>query len=220
KTIGQRGGMNILLLPVILLTVFFLTAVGFGLWAFTSRQDFKDNSDKKVAAAVAKAQSDTQAADAAQYAEQSKQPLDTYIGPSAFGNITVKYPKTWSAYVIENDKAASPVNAYFHPNFVPDPTNRTNAFALRVQLVTQSYDSVINGYTSQVQSKQVTIAPYKLAKVPSVVGSRIEGQIQPTKQGTMIVLPLRNMTLEIWTESNSFVADLDNNILPNLSFQP
>jgi hypothetical protein len=96
----------------------------------------------------------------------------------------------------------------------------TKTFALRVELVQQSYETVLNTFRQQVATSKVTIAPYTLEKVPSVVGSRVEGQITPKKQGTMIILPLRNMTLKIWTESNDFKGDLDTHILPNLSFVP
>lgn len=218
--LDQRGAINVLLVPLIIAVMFFLAAGGFGFWAFASRQDYKNNSDQKAAAAAAKQQTATQAADATKYAEDAKKPFDTYIGPAAYGNITVNYPKTWSAYVIENDTGGNPVNGYFHPGFVPSVTNTANNFALRVQLVQSSYDSVVQQYKSALTASQVTIQPYTLPKVPSVVGVRVEGQIQPRKQGVMIVLPLRNMTLQIWTESNDFKADLDTNILPNLSFVP
>jgi len=214
----ERGALNALVLPLILLFLFFMGAMGFGLWAFSGRQDFKNNVDQKIAVAVSAAQKDTQASDAKQYAEQAKQPYDTYIGPSAFGNINLKYPRTWSAYVAEDSTNSTPVDGYFHPNFVPDLGNDNNNYALRVQVVQQSYDSVLQQYDGQVTNKQLTVAPYSLPKVPSVVGSRLEGQISDTKQGVMIVLPLRNMTLKIWT--TAYQPDLDNTILPNFSFQP
>lgn len=216
----QRGALNILVIPLILLLLFLATSLGFGIWAYGSRQDYKDNVDQKIAAAVKVAQGQQQQTDAKQYAEQAKQPYDSYIGPSAFGNINLKYPKTWSAYVVEDATNSNPIDGFFHPNFVPDATRNQNNFALRVQVTQTSYDNVLQQYGGQVDSKQLTVAPYSLPKVPSVVGSRLEGQLDEGKQGVMIVLPLRNMTLKIWTESNDFKADLDNNILPNFTFQP
>lgn len=216
----ERGAINILLMPLILVAVLFVAATGFGIWAFGSRTDYKNNSDQKVAAGVDEAIKATEAADAVKYAEEAKKPYDTYIGPAAFGNITVSYPKTWSAYVVEAESGGSPVNAYFNPKFVPSAADRDSTFALRVELVSQSYDKVVQSFSSQIKTNKVTVEPYKLAKVPSVVGSRIEGQITSTKQGSMVIVPLRNMTLKIWTESNDFKADLDTHVLPNLSFVP
>jgi hypothetical protein len=221
KSLDSRGVMNVLVLPLILVSVFFVLISGFAFWAFSSRQDYKNHSDKKSAEAASVAQKDAQTADAAKFAQQAKQPLVSYIGPAAYGNITVRYPKTWSAYVQESQNGTStPINGYLQPAFVPDVGNIDNSFALRIQLVTQSYDTVMSSFNGLMQTKKVAVAPFTLDKVPSVVGSRVEGQIKPTKQGSMVVLPLRNMTLEVWTESNDFVNDLNTNILPNLSFVP
>ncbi|HUS26778.1 MAG TPA: hypothetical protein VMY99_05525 [Nevskiaceae bacterium] len=221
KTLGQRGALNVLLIPFILLFLILMGTGGFGLWAYGSRQDYKNNVDQKVTAAVAAAKQEQQKADAAQYAEAAKSPFDTYIGPSAFGNITIKYPKTWSGYVLDTAKSASnPVDAFFAPNIVPNASSETSVFSLRVQLTQQSYDQVLGQFSAQIKTGGATVAAYSLPKVPSAVGSRVEGQITTKKQGVMIILPLRNMTLKIWTESNDYKADLDNNILPNLTFQP
>jgi hypothetical protein len=219
--LSQRGAINVLLIPFILIILFFFGAAGFGVWAFMSRADYKNNSDQKAAAAAAKQDQATQASDATKYAEQEKKPFDTYIGPAAYGNITVNYPKTWSAYVIENgNSGGNPINGYFHPKFVPSVTDINNSFALRVQLVQNSYDSVLKQFQSQLTAGTVTIQPYSLPKVPSIIGVRVEGQIEAKKQGVMIILPLRNMTLQVYTESNDFKGDLDTNILPNFSFVP
>lgn len=220
STLNQRGALNVLAIPLIMLSILFLGAAGFGVWAFVSRAEYKDRSDQKAAAAAAVQKERTQAEDNARFAEESKKPYDTYIGPSAFGNITVNYPKTWSGYVVAVQNASNPVNAYFQPKIVPSVTDPEYNFALRVELVQQSYDSVLGQYESNIKAGKAKIEPFKLAKVPSVVGSRIEGQITTRKQGTMIVLPLRNMTLKVWTESNDFKGDLDTHILPNLSFIP
>lgn len=218
--LNQRGAINMLLIPLIIVLLFFMGSLGFAFWAFSERQHYKTESDQEVAAAVQTAIKATQDTDAKKYAEEAKEPYDTYIGPAAYGNITVNYPKTWSAYVAEAERGGNPVTGYFQPNVVPSITDQENTYALRIELVQRSYDSVLSQFKTLAKTSKVTVAPYKLDKVPSVVGSRIEGQITPKKQGTMIVLPLRNMTLKIWTESNDFKGDLDTHILPNLSFVP
>jgi len=218
--LNSSGAVNILLVPLILVVILLFGAAGFGIWAFTSRADYKNNSDKKAAAAAQEARQAQEVTDAAKYAEEIKQPYDSYIGPAAFGNITVNYPKTWSAYVVENERGNTPVSAYFQPKTVPSVADPDNTFALRVELVQTTYQSVLDQFKARLDKGVATIQPYTLAKVPSVVGSRIEGQITERKQGTMVVLPLRNMTLKIWTESNDFKGDLDTHILPNLSFVP
>lgn len=210
--------MNMLLIPLIAATVLLIAAISFGGWAFSSRQDYKDHSDRKSAIAASAAVKATQASDATKYAEEAKNPLKQFVGPSQYGSITAHYPKTWSGYVIQN--SATPLSAYFMPDVVGDIQNQDAAYALRIQVISQSYASALQLYDAQVQSKKVTVAPYSLPKVPSVVGSRIDGQISTHNQGTVIVIPLRNLTMLISTESQNFEPDFNNIILPNLSFSP
>lgn len=218
----QRGQLNSLLIPLILVILLLGGAVAFGVWAFNSRQDYKNNADQKITAAQAATKQQTQNTDAAAYAEAAKKPLKNYAGPASFGGVTVQYPKTWSAYVIENATSSTPINGYFQPNFVPDVGSATNAFWLRVQLNQTAYNTIMNSYAGGVQGGQITVAPYSLPKVPSVTGSILTGKINADgdKSGTMILLPLRSSTLEIWTESTDALADFNSNILPNLSFSP
>ena len=128
--------------------------------------------------------------------------------------MNVTYPKTWSAYVKSNNNV---FNAYFHPDFVPTTDSQTNNFALQVQVLQQSYSSVLSSFNGQ---QGVAVKPYALPKVPKVVGVRVDGKIGSNKTGSMIVLPLRGSTLQIFTQSDQFKADFDNIILPGFSFNP
>lgn len=208
------------LVPLIVVFVLFIAAAGFGVWAFMGRQDYKDNSDQKSAAAAQEARVKTQAEDAAKYAEEAKSPYKTFIGPPDFGSITVQYPKTWSAYAVQGARGSTPLDAYFHPDVVPDVNAEASVFALRIEVVDQAYDQVLNQFESGVEAGEVSVAPYKLAKVPSVIGSRVTGQIESDKRGTMVLFPLRNVTLKVWTETDQYLGDFDNIILPNMTFVP
>jgi hypothetical protein len=219
KVLDKRGEMNVLLIPLILLVLLLIGAAVFGVWAYNGRQDYKNNVDQKVAIATQAAQKDTQAKDAKQYAEVAKQPLKTYVGPSAYGSVHISYPKTWSG-VADTSDDGTPLDAYFDPDIVPGLNDPSAIFALRVQVVSSSYDDVLSGFSGQVESKQVTAAPYALPSVPGIVGTRLDGQITDSKQGSMVVLPLRDKTLQIWTESSQYLNDFNTNILPHISFSP
>jgi hypothetical protein len=219
-TSRQGGYISGMLVSLTACAVLLVSSLGFGMWAFTSRQDYKNNSDQKAAKAAAEAKKATQAEDAVQYAEAAKSPIKSHVGPSQFGAITVQYPKTWSAYIVEEGRGSLPVNDYFHPDVVPNAGNKDNAFALRVQIVDQAYDRVIDSYNNDVKAQKVTAKPYALPKVPNTVGLRIDGQIDDNKRGSMVIIPVRNMTLKLWTESQDFVADFDKYIVPNFTFSP
>src|SRR5579872_3110117 len=207
KRLNQRGSSTALLLSLVTVSVLLVAALSFGGWAWSKEQKYKNHSDQLVAQAVASEKQSVQKADAASYAEAAKQPLKTYVGPSAYGSLQVAYPKTWSAYVAEDATSGSPVDGYFEPNVVPNVTDQTSIFALRVQVVATSYDQVLQEFTSAVQQKTATVTSYALPRLPQVVGVRIDGTIAQNKQGSMIVLPLRDKTLKIWTEASQFESD-------------
>lgn len=208
-----------LLVPLIVVVLLLVAVAGFGAWAFMERQDYKNNSDQKAAAAAAETKTATEAADALKYAEEAKSPLKTFVGPSDFGSVTVQYPKTWSGYVIEDGNSA-PLNAYFHPDVVQDVEKQESIYALRMEIVEDSYDQVLSEFTSAAEQGQATVSPYKLAKVSSVVGSRVDGQLEQNKRGSMVLFPLRNVTLKVWTETDQYISDFNDIILPNLTFSP
>lgn len=216
----QGGYVSGVLIALIAVSVLLAGALGFGGWAFVSRQDYKNNSDQKVEAAADQRQAETEAADAVKYAEEAKNPLETHKGPDQFGSIIVQYPKTWSGYVQETGEGGTPVDNYFHPKVVGDIDNKDNSFALRIQVVDKTYDNVLKSYQGDVDKKRLKASPFALPKVKDVVGTRLTGEIERKKQGSLVILPLRNMTLVVWTESPNYLTDFNKIILPNLVFSP
>lgn len=216
----MRGHLNALLIPLILITLLLFGALGFGYWAYAGRQDYKDNVDEKIAAANQVEDQRITNTLNKQFAEKEKNPLTTYNGPEAFGSMAIKYPKTWSSYVAVNNQSSSAVDGYFYPGAVPDITNTSNSYALRVQVVSQSPSDLMQRYQGNVQAGTIKVRPYSLPMVPKVIGNYLTGQIQDQKQGQMVVLPVRNQTLLIWTESSAYQNDFNNIILKNFSFLP
>ncbi|HPR09062.1 MAG TPA: hypothetical protein PLT04_00650 [Candidatus Saccharibacteria bacterium] len=192
----------------------------FGAWSFGERSTYKSKSDQLVATAVAENTKKVQAEEAVKYAEAAKNPLKTYVGPDAYGSVRMEFPKTWSAYNQGIPNGATPVDVFLNPDIVPPVNAQDATFALRVQVLASTYSSVLGQYTAQQRTGKVTVAPFRLTAVPSVVGSRVDGQITPKKQGSVIILPLRDKTLKVWTESETFMNDFNNIILPKLSFVP
>ncbi len=222
QLIGQRGEASVLLIPVIVLAILFVAAGSFATWAYSGRQDYKNNADAKITAAVNANTKSVQTKDAAQYAEAAKNPLATYTGPDAYGSVKISYPKTWSAYV-DTTNSGTPLNAYFHAGYVPSIDSQ-QTYNLRVEVSSQSYSSVLASYSGQVKSGKITAAPYSFPTVPSVVGTKLAGAVVQNQtnggSGTLVLVPLRSTTLEVWTESNDYLSDFNTYILPNLTFSP
>ncbi len=221
KKYADQQGSAMLMGLVIAFAALFVLATGVGVWAFMSRQDYKNNSDAKVTTAVAANTQKVQADDKVKYDEEAKSPLTTYVGPEAYGSVHLSYPKTWSAYVVTNSSSA-PLDAYFHASYVPGLDTR-QPYQLRVQVVDRAYDKELDRYKSAVKSGSAQAAAYSLPKVPKVVGTRLTGTISPDSQpvtGSLVLLPLRDKTLAIWAESNDYLNDFNTYVLPNVTFSP
>jgi hypothetical protein len=217
---NEYGAVNGLLLPLLVAVLLLIGAVVFGFWAYGSRQDYKDNVDAKITTAVAAAKQAESTSKEKEFAERDKNPLRTYTGPSEFGSIGIQYPKTWSAYVADDAEGSPFVDGYFQPSVVPDIQSENSIFALRVQVVDSSYSEELQNFSDDVTSGKLSVQPYAAPKVPKIVGSKISGQLTDKISGEKVLLPLRDKTLEIWTESNQYIPDFENIILANLTFQP
>ena len=153
-------------------------------------------------------------------AEAAKSPVAVYKGPDTYGTVVVSYPKTWSAYVDSTGRGQALLDGYFAPLVVPSISDKGSVFALRIQVLNQAYASVVQQQTSAQQSGKVTISPYSLPKVPSVVGVKVVGNISSEKSGTLIILPLRDKTLQISTEGTQYLNDFNTYVLPSATFSP
>ena len=217
---NQDAAINGLVISLILTVLLLVGALGFGAWAFSGRQDYKNNVDSKINTAVAVAVSHEDKVKNAQFAEDAKKPLKVYQGPEAYGSMMISFPKTWSAYVDDSGKGNALVDGYFAPGTVPAITGDNSVFALRVQVTNQSYAQTLQSFADQQQTGKVTVSAYALPKLPKIVGVEAVGQINDQTSVTMVVLPLRSQTLQIWTEGTQYLNDFNSNILPNFTFSP
>lgn len=219
NTTHERGGAATAVVIILLIILSIGTGV-FGAVYYMQAQDYKQNVASKVASAVAENTKKVQAEDAKNFAEEAKQPLKQFVGPDQFGSLHLNYPKTWSNYAVVTSNSATPVNIYLQPDYVTSVSDTTSTFAVRAQVTTIPMSQVIAQYGQLQKTGAVKVSPYELPKNKGVIGSRIDGQLEQNKRGSMIILPLRDKTLKIWTESESFLNDFNNIILPNASFSP
>lgn len=225
KKYDQSGSASSVV-AIFLLVIALVAVAGFAYWAFTGRQDYKNNVDKKIAAAVTKAKADQSSHDNDIFAEQAKSPYRQYIGPAVYGSVAFHYPRTWSAYVDETS-STDPIKGYFHPNIVPSITgqnNQTTQFALKVELLGSDYSTVVGEYDSAIMQgdvKAIAYLPPQMKHVPGVqIGTKLDGMISQDVSGSMVIIKVRDKTLKIYTESPKYLGDFNNIVLNSLSFRP
>ncbi|HET9721661.1 MAG TPA: hypothetical protein VFP32_01375 [Candidatus Saccharimonadales bacterium] len=221
-----RGGSSAKYIVTIVILVLLLVAVAvFGYWAFSGRQDYKNNAQQKIDKAVSIAKQQQAADLQKQFDQQSKSPYKVFKGSPTYGTVTFNYPKTWSAYV-DSTSSSEPINAYFNPDQVPGLNSRS-AFALRVELESTDYSQVVqqfNSYISQGKVAAQAYLPPKLKNVTNAVpGTLFSGHVNlgdSTQNGELLVIKVRDKTLEVYTESNDYLNDFNNAVLSSLSFVP
>lgn len=211
----QAGAINPLMFSLVMSVVLLVISVGFGAWAYVSRQDYKNNTDQKIEQAVAVAVERTKTEKDNEFIEREKEPLKQYKVPSDLGSISLSYPKTWSGQAEVKDGTGVFI---FHPDVIN--IAEETVYALKISVENTSYEEEVLKLDQQVREGKAKAVVYKLPKVPNVLGVRINGEIGEGKQGSMIMLPLRDKTIKISTESQSFLGDFNKFILPNLSFSP
>lgn len=220
KKLNQSGLVDVYAILFGMSTILLLMALGFGGWAFVERQDYKNNVDQKVAQAIDVALADQKILLDAEAAERAKSPYEQYTTPAEFGSVKIVYPRTWSAHVNESPGASVPVNAYFNPGYVP-ATNANESFALRLQVSNQTADQLLTNYQSSITQGTAIANAFVAKNVPGASsGWKIDGDIAPNRKGSIVLIPLRDKTISIWTESEAYSADLTNIVLENLTFSP
>jgi hypothetical protein len=206
-----------LIIALVIFVLGFFASSGFGFWAYAEMQDYKNNVDQKVATAVQAAVKVAEETKEKEFLERSKSPYKTYKTPATFGSVEITYPKTWSASI---DEQGNGVSGYFHPDYVPGPKSET-AFALRLEVLDQPYDKILGQYDGEARKGTVKVVPYKAERVPSVLGARVDGEIERGIRGSAVVFPLRDKSIRISTySSQSFGVDFADPVLKQLIFTP
>lgn len=214
----QVGGLNVLLILLIISLLLFFGAFGFGLWAYMGMKDYKDNADKKIVTASMVAVEKNSTEKDNEFLEKEKQPTRTYKSAAVLGSVTFDYPKTWSGYFKETDKDLSLI---MQQGLVSG--DQKSLYPLRVEVLNSAYDTNIKNFEANVKTGKLKATAFRLAKLPDVLGTRFDGEIAGGSNiinGTVILLPQREKTLKISTEFVENIGDLNNIILPSLTFTP
>lgn len=217
----KKSGPPLILfiIPIVLLVIGLVFTGVYAMNIAAERDDYKNNVDEKIEVAVEEAKAEQKEELEAEFIEREKSPFRRYRAPAEMGGIRIDYPKTWAAHVNEQGKGKTELEGYMHPSFVPG-TDSGTSFALKMEVIAKPYDKELSGYQSKAKRGQVRISPYSLPKVPSVLGARVDGEVERDFRGSAVLFPLRDKTIRITTLSPSFVGDFNNIILPNLSFTP
>jgi hypothetical protein len=201
----QRGAVNVWLILSIVFGVTTIAAAGFFVWAYTNYQDQKNNVDTKISAAVAVAQKEQADKDEANFLQRDKEPKRQFVGPDDYGRLMFDYPKTWSVFVNKDASDSQAFEAYLNPVSVP-PLGASTQYALRVTIESREYDTVVESYSSYVKSGDLTSSA---VQADEVGGTRLDGKFSESIRGSAVIFKIRDKTVTIRTDANTFKSDFD-----------
>jgi len=201
---AQKPSKKWLIIAVIFIVTTVL-ALGAGGWALYNYFDQKDNVDAKVSVAVIDAVKVQADKDAADFLEKEKQPNRQFAGPDDYGRLSFDYPKTWSIYVDQDATSGDRYVSYFNPVSVPPVSDKTQ-YALRVTIEQKDYEKVLAGYDSLVKKGDLKSSA---VKADGTDGTRLEGNFTKDIRGSAVVFKIRDKTVTVRTDAETFRGDFD-----------
>lgn len=202
---NDSGAIQSSTIIVVVLTVLLVGVGAFGVWSYLQWQDQKTDVDGKISLASAKARKEQAEIDETKFIEREKEPNRQFVGPSDYGRVTFKYPKTWSVYEAQDASNGGDYTAYLNPIVVPQMTSDRQV-ALRVTIVSQDYDSVLSRYSSLVKRGDLKSTGFTVGEF---AGTRLEGKFSEDIRGAAVIFKIRDKTLTIRTDANTFIDDFD-----------
>lgn len=203
------------LISIILLAIFTVVFAGLSVWALISYMDQKNNVDEKIDRAVATAEKEQADKLEADFVEREKEPNISFSGPSDYGTLSFKYPKTWNVYVENDGSSNAGYLAYFNPGQVPSTNSADSRYALRATIVNDEYDTILKGFESRVKKGDLKTSTVKAAN--GETGTRLDGAFSNDLRGSAVIFKIRGQTAVVRTDANTFMPDFDA-LIQTISF--
>jgi len=205
KHAKESGHVNGWLITTIGLIVLSLGAIAAAVWAYMSYTEQKTNVDGKIDVAVITAKKEQADSDEAKFAEREKEPNRQFVGPDDYGRLTFNYPKTWSVYVNKDASTGGSYEAYLNPISVP-AVSASQQYSLRVTIEEKNYDTVIAGYSALVKKGDLRSSA---VSVDGNNGTRLDGSFSKDIRGSAVVYKIRDKTVTLRTDADTFKPDFD-----------
>ena len=202
---AKKAGSAWMPVGIIFIIISLLLGGAFG-WALMGYIDYRDNTNYKIAQAVADESKVVSKKMSDKFKEEAKQPYSVFVGPDDYGRVSFEYPRTWSVAVYnEESVGGKPFRAFLHPEVVP-PESDKQQFAIRVIIEDIDYDKAVNKYANLVKKGDLKTSP---VQVDMLNGTRLDGNFSKDIRGSAVMFKVRDKVLTIRTDANTFMADFD-----------
>ncbi len=208
ETLNRKADHSGLIKTIVIIALSLLAAtfIGLFIWMTFNYNDAKTDLDLKIEKAVTEAVDDKVEELEDEFAEREKDPYKTFAGPIDYGELSFKYPKTWSVYIAKDASRGGNFEAYMNPGEV-NTVSQGTINSLRVIIRDESYEDVVAGYQRDIDNKNLTMTSIT---VNGVTANRYTGVIPGTElNGFIVVFKIRDKTAILQTDSTLFKEDFD-----------
>jgi hypothetical protein len=213
NVVEEKRHTDTWLIVTIILIILVAGLISLSVWLYFNYNEQKTNVDDKINVAVSAAKKTQVDLDNAKFTQQEKEPNRQFFGPADYGSVTFSYPKTWSVYVDQDGSNGGNFEAYLNPITIP-PVNQQQQYALRVSIEQRDYDQVVASYNGLVKNGSLTAGSVTEGGVD---GTRLDGNFNQNIRGSAVIFKIRNTTLTIRTDANTFIADF-NKLIQTIKF--
>lgn len=193
------------LILIVLLSATTLIAGGLAGWAVYTYTQEKAAIDTTVASAEAEVRRDVVAEYEEKFLEFQKNPNTTFAGPDDYGRLTFDHPRFWSVAIERDASRGGTYEAYLNPGFVPPVTSATQ-LGLRVLIEERSVEQVLESYRKRVESGDLTS---QTLSINEETATRLDGSFSDDIRGSAVVFRIRDKTVTLRTDAQTFRADFD-----------
>jgi len=203
---NEQGGISGSMVAIIGLSLLVVAAGSAAIWAYMNYTEQKTNIDGKIEVAELNARKDEAEKEAEKFAQREKEPNRQFVGPDDYGRLTFNYPKTWSAYVARDTSRGGTYEAYMNPVTVP-PVSSTQQYALRILIEERDYDQTVKTYESLVKKGDLRTSA---VSANGHSGTRLDGSFTKDIRGAAVIYKIRDKTLTLRTDADTFKPDFEN----------
>lgn len=210
------------LIKTIAIVILGLTTVAFiCLFIYFLNQYNEINTDiqSQIDVAVADAKDEQYEKDQKDFAEREKYPYKTFAGPVDYGELSFKYPKTWSVYIASDLlKTSGDFEAYLNPGEVELISSKNSIYGLRVKIRDKAFETVVAEYQKALEKKNSNLSVESITLKNGTTANKYTGTIPNTEfSGYIIIFKIRDKTAILQTDSILFESDF-NKILDSVTF--
>jgi len=198
----QNGNVTTIAIGVLAFLVIVLG--GLSTWALISYNQERQTVNQQVSDAVQEAREQQRAEDEKRFEEERKNPYRSYSVPEVFGGITLEFPRNWSLHVKDSTSGATQVDLTMHPEIIRESAGSLDIYAFRMQLVDRLFESANRNYQRDAERGNLKA---EAVTISGIDGVQYDGEVVRNKNGRLVVLPYRDKTIVMWTESRDFISD-------------